>query len=123
MALNQFHTAQNLHLTRGHATRAGPTTEQAEPTHYDFDTFPHPPKFETKLEEREYLKGRLAAAFRIFAKQGFDEGAAGHITLRVRLESHIVPTGYFLTLLIGSGRTSYHVGQSIWCFLPPDASF
>jgi hypothetical protein len=29
------------------------------------------------------LKGRLAAAFRIFGKHGFDEGVAGHITLRV----------------------------------------
>lgn len=34
-------------------------------------------------KEREYQKGRLALAFRIFAKFGFDEGVAGHITLRV----------------------------------------
>lgn len=45
--------------------------------------FPKPPKFDDKHEEREYLKGRLAAAFRIFGKYGFDEGIAGHITLRV----------------------------------------
>jgi hypothetical protein len=45
--------------------------------------FPSPPKFADKYEEREYLKGRLALAFRIFAKFGFDEGVAGHITLRV----------------------------------------
>ena len=44
--------------------------------------FPGPPSFEDKYEEREYLKGRLAAAFRIFGKYGFDEGVAGHITLR-----------------------------------------
>ncbi|KAJ9224185.1 hypothetical protein DTO169C6_3545 [Paecilomyces variotii] len=44
--------------------------------------FPSPPVFEDKYEEREYLKGRLAAAFRIFGKYGFDEGVAGHITLR-----------------------------------------
>ena len=62
--------------------------------------FPGPPEFEDKYEEREYLKGRLAAAFRIFGtayhsfgfkrwlltsfvgKYGFDEGVAGHITLR-----------------------------------------
>ncbi|KAJ5684512.1 Decarboxylase NovR [Penicillium maclennaniae] len=43
---------------------------------------PTMPKFENKLEEREYLKGRLAAAFRIFGKLGYDEGVAGHITLR-----------------------------------------
>jgi hypothetical protein len=28
--------------------------------------FPAPPKFDDPYEEREYLKGRLAAAFRIF---------------------------------------------------------
>lgn len=43
---------------------------------------PRPPVFEDKYEEREFLKGRLAAAFRIFGKYGFDEGVAGHITLR-----------------------------------------
>jgi len=44
--------------------------------------FPSPPTFTDKHEEREYQKGRLAAAFRIFGKYGFDEGVAGHITLR-----------------------------------------
>lgn len=48
-------------------------------------TFPGPPKFNDPYKERAYLKGRLAAAFRIFGKYGFDEGVAGHITLRVRL--------------------------------------
>jgi len=45
-------------------------------------TFPGPPKFDDPYKERAYLKGRLAAAFRIFGKYGFDEGVAGHITLR-----------------------------------------
>ena len=44
--------------------------------------FPRPPVFDDKYKERDYLKGRLAAAFRIFGKLGFDEGVAGHITLR-----------------------------------------
>lgn len=44
--------------------------------------FPSPPKFTDKYEERAYLKRRLALAFRIFGKEGFDEGVAGHITLR-----------------------------------------
>ncbi|RDW68931.1 class II aldolase/adducin family protein [Aspergillus mulundensis] len=43
---------------------------------------PKPPVFEDKVKEQEYLKGRLAAAFRIFGKNGYDEGVAGHITLR-----------------------------------------
>jgi ribulose-5-phosphate 4-epimerase/fuculose-1-phosphate aldolase len=33
-------------------------------------------------EERRHRKERLAAAFRLFAKFGFDEGVAGHITAR-----------------------------------------
>ena len=41
-----------------------------------------PPVFTDKHEERKYLKHRLALAFRIFAKFGFSEGVAGHITLR-----------------------------------------
>ena len=45
--------------------------------------FPDAPKFTDKYVEREYQKGRLVLAFRIFAKFGFDEGVAGHITLRV----------------------------------------
>jgi len=41
-----------------------------------------PPKFEDKEAERAYQKQHLAVAFRVFAKQGFDEGVAGHISLR-----------------------------------------
>jgi hypothetical protein len=40
------------------------------------------PKFETLLEERIYRKQHLAAAFRVFADRGFDEGVAGHISVR-----------------------------------------
>ena len=49
-------------------------------------TFPEPKKFTDPYEERAFQKGRLALAFRIFAKLGFEEGVAGHITLRVRIE-------------------------------------
>jgi ribulose-5-phosphate 4-epimerase/fuculose-1-phosphate aldolase len=38
--------------------------------------------FETIPEERDYRKQQLAAAFRIFARLGYDEGVAGHITAR-----------------------------------------
>ncbi|KAK3079675.1 hypothetical protein LTS18_004167 [Coniosporium uncinatum] len=40
------------------------------------------PKFDTLEEERLYRKQHLAAAFRIFADRGFDEGVAGHISVR-----------------------------------------
>lgn len=68
--------------------------------------FPAPPTFSTKIEEREYLKFRLAQAFRIFGTYvflhmwqinhlsslfvgnlGFSEGVAGHITVRVSAET------------------------------------
>jgi ribulose-5-phosphate 4-epimerase/fuculose-1-phosphate aldolase len=40
------------------------------------------PKFATLAEERLHRKQRLASAFRLFAKFGFSEGVAGHITAR-----------------------------------------
>jgi hypothetical protein len=40
------------------------------------------PKFETLEQERLYRKQHLAAAYRIFASRGFDEGVAGHISVR-----------------------------------------
>jgi ribulose-5-phosphate 4-epimerase/fuculose-1-phosphate aldolase len=43
---------------------------------------PLPPKFETVEDERRHRKQRLAASFRLFGKFGFDEGVAGHITVR-----------------------------------------
>lgn len=49
-------------------------------------SFPRPRVFgetlEAKLEERAFLKFRLAQAFRIFGKLGYDEGVAGHVTVR-----------------------------------------
>jgi len=55
------------------------------------DDGPYPPTFDDKYKERQYQKERLALAFRIFAKFGFDEGVAGHITLRVRGSLNIEP--------------------------------
>jgi len=40
------------------------------------------PSFDSLDEERLHRKQRLAAAFRLFGKFGFDEGVAGHITAR-----------------------------------------
>ncbi|TBU49076.1 class II aldolase/adducin domain-containing protein [Dichomitus squalens] len=41
-----------------------------------------PPQFTSKEQERAWLKFRLAQAFRLFGKFGYDEGVAGHITVR-----------------------------------------
>jgi ribulose-5-phosphate 4-epimerase/fuculose-1-phosphate aldolase len=40
------------------------------------------PKFDSIEDERLHRKQRLAAAFRLFGRFGFDEGVAGHITAR-----------------------------------------
>ena len=46
------------------------------------EDFAFPLQFESIEQERLYGKQRLAAAFRLFGKFGFDEGVAGHITFR-----------------------------------------
>lgn len=43
---------------------------------------PKIPSFDDPRQERLHRKQRLAAAFRLFSKFGFDEGVAGHITAR-----------------------------------------
>jgi len=43
---------------------------------------PGTPRFATLEEERRHRKQRLAGAFRLFSRFGFDEGVAGHITAR-----------------------------------------
>ena len=43
---------------------------------------PHNGAYEDPAVERLYRKQRLAAAFRLFSKCGFDEGVAGHITAK-----------------------------------------
>ncbi|KAJ7364507.1 class II aldolase/adducin domain-containing protein [Mycena albidolilacea] len=63
---------------------------------------PAPPVFETKLEEREYVKFRLAQALRIFGNRGFDEGVAGHITVRDPVDPHcfwVNPLGLHFKLI------------------------
>jgi ribulose-5-phosphate 4-epimerase/fuculose-1-phosphate aldolase len=40
------------------------------------------PTFDDVVDERRHRKQRLAAAFRLFGRFGFDEGVAGHITAR-----------------------------------------
>jgi ribulose-5-phosphate 4-epimerase/fuculose-1-phosphate aldolase len=42
----------------------------------------HYPKFSSPDEERTHMKQRMAAAFRLFDRFGFNEGVAGHLTGR-----------------------------------------
>ncbi|MBW4666409.1 MAG: class II aldolase/adducin family protein [Cyanomargarita calcarea GSE-NOS-MK-12-04C] len=43
---------------------------------------PQPPKFTSVTDERLHRKQRLAAALRLFSRNGFDQDAAGQITAR-----------------------------------------
>ncbi|WNE95372.1 class II aldolase/adducin family protein [Streptomyces luomodiensis] len=51
-----------------------------EPGLLDLEALPE--QHSSMEAEREHRKRQLAAAFRIFARYGFDEGIAGHITAR-----------------------------------------
>ena len=42
----------------------------------------YPPSFSSVADERLDRKQKLAATFRLFGKFGFDEGVAGHVTVR-----------------------------------------
>lgn len=42
----------------------------------------YPPQYQSVEEDRLQRKQRLAATFRLFGKFGFDEGVAGHVTVR-----------------------------------------
>jgi hypothetical protein len=84
MAPSATPTSQSKSATIIHET--GPTKSQAKVEKVKMPIAAAlGPNFATPYEEREYQKVRLALAFRIFAKLGFDEGVAGHITLRASL--------------------------------------
>ena len=60
-----------------------PQPAPAPQSHSTFmERIPRPPVFTSPAEERRHRQERLAAAFRLFAEYGFDEGVAGHITAR-----------------------------------------
>ncbi len=54
-------------------------TEPLRVSDAKFPTYPH---YDDVEEERTHRKQRLAAAFRVFGKLGYDLGVAGHITAR-----------------------------------------
>jgi ribulose-5-phosphate 4-epimerase/fuculose-1-phosphate aldolase len=58
------------------------TAPSAQTARRTMQALPQPPVFDTPAQERVHRKQRLAAAFRLFSKFGFDEGVAGHITAR-----------------------------------------
>lgn len=78
-----------------------------------FDT----PKFDDSHQRQCYEKQRLAAAFRVFSYYGFDEGLAGHISLRDCIDPEtfwVNPVGMHFSLIKASDlvRVS-HVGEIV----------
>lgn len=71
-------------LTVSHAPESASQSEKFARTENDDVGFLSPPKleFSNKYEERDYIKGRLACAYRVFGHYGLNEGLAGHITVR-----------------------------------------
>jgi ribulose-5-phosphate 4-epimerase/fuculose-1-phosphate aldolase len=76
----QVHRAAKLQIA--HRSEESPMGEK--PTAVDAASLSYrfPPTFETAEDERRHRKERLAATFRLFARMGFDEGVAGHVTAR-----------------------------------------
>lgn len=86
MAPSSVVDTQELLTTLPHET--GITKNEAKQRLAIPNEMPLPPLYkhhEDPYKEREYQKGRLALAFRIFAKLGYDEGVAGHITYRASI--------------------------------------
>ncbi|TGZ81832.1 ribulose-5-phosphate 4-epimerase [Ascodesmis nigricans] len=99
----------NTPLEENPMTKKGPTKMPAfrMPDYKSMD--PH--------EARKLLKEKLACAFRIFAKYGFDEGVAGHITVRDPVEPTtfwVNPFGLHFSLIKASDLIRVdHVGSVI----------
>ena len=83
-------TITQQHVDTGSITVKGPSSksDKYEKTAGMDVGFLSPPKleFNNKYEERDYIKGRLAGAYRIFGHFGLNEGIAGHITVRDPIE-------------------------------------
>src|ERR1700710_1345675 len=73
-------------------------------------------------DERRYRKQRLAAAFRVFSRYGFNEGVVGHITARDPGQNHffwVTPLGIdfgrirlkYLLLVDPAGQVIEGTGQ------------
>lgn len=90
---HQHSVAQSIHGAIGHAVRGGLTEQQSKKSEEVHGISMGGkgiarPTFDNKEEERDFLKGRLAAALRIAGSRGYGEGVAGHITVRDPIDPH-----------------------------------
>lgn len=81
-----------------------------------FGGFPHPyamPTFTDPHAKREWMLKHMAGAFRVFARKGFTEGAAGHISIRDPVDPStfwINPLGVHFGLL--TAQDMVHVDEN-----------
>ncbi|ODN80028.1 hypothetical protein L202_03890 [Cryptococcus amylolentus CBS 6039] len=78
------------------STAEATMTLAREEENLSFDFGPPPPTFTDKLEERAYIKERLALAYRVIAREHLCEGASGHLTSRDSVDPSsfwVVPYG------------------------------
>lgn len=80
-------------------------------------TFPGRPTFDDPAAERAYRKERLAGACRAFAREGFDYGFAGHLTIRDPERPHLYWTNpmavHFRQVCVSNLILVDHDGQVI----------
>jgi ribulose-5-phosphate 4-epimerase/fuculose-1-phosphate aldolase len=85
-----------------------------------------PPTFDNVEDERLHRKQRLAAAFRLFGKFGFEEGVAGHITARdPELTDHFWVNGFavpFSHIRVSDLILVNHVGEVVEGRYPVNAA-
>ncbi len=76
-----------------------------------------PPVFDDIKQQQRYQKQRLAASFRLFAHYGFDDGLAGHITVRDVIDTDtfwVNPLGlHFANICASDLVRMNHLGQIV----------
>ena len=102
------------------ASRQTPSGLKLNATPFRQDWFDETPVVRDVVAERRHRQERLAGAFRLFARHGFDRGLAGHITARdPELTDHfwVNPFGLHFSrikvsdLLLVNSRGEIAVGQ------------
>lgn len=78
-------TTTKVTVSAAAAPAASTKLEQVQPEHKGFSLGPDPyprPTFTDKHAERRWMLQHLAGAYRVFARNGYLEGSAGHISIR-----------------------------------------
>lgn len=85
---------------------------------------PHPfpvPKFNNPHDQRKWMLGRMAGAFRIFGRRGYGEGSSGHISVK----DPVVPGTYWINplakhFLLMKASDMVHIDEH--CNILPDGN-